>query len=130
MGQSNSEIADRLIHLAQLLSPQKANFYRVKAYQRAAARLRTLPESVDSLTRENADLTQFPCIGKAIASAIREIVETGTLTSLEELRSKAPSELADLYLYPRLDSRRVLQIYKRFKISSIEALRQKLESGD
>ena len=34
---SNAEIADRLASLAQLLSTQKENPYKVKAYQRAAA---------------------------------------------------------------------------------------------
>ena len=39
---SNAEIADRLASLAQLLSTQKENPYKVKAYQRAAAKIRTL----------------------------------------------------------------------------------------
>lgn len=34
---SNAEIADRLAGLAQMLSPQKENPYKVKAYHRAAA---------------------------------------------------------------------------------------------
>ena len=38
------------------------------------------------LVREDADLTQFPGIGEAIASAIREIVLTGKLRKLETLR--------------------------------------------
>ena len=46
---SNAEIADRLASLAQLLSVQKENPYKVKAYQRAAATIRTLSESIDQL---------------------------------------------------------------------------------
>ena len=37
---SNAEIADRLASLAQLLSTQKENPYKVKAYQRAAGKIR------------------------------------------------------------------------------------------
>ncbi len=74
---SNAEIADRLAGLAQLLSTQKENPYKVKAYHRAAARIRSLSESLDELVREDADLTQFAGIGEAIAGAIREIVLTG-----------------------------------------------------
>jgi hypothetical protein len=48
---SNSEIADRLASLAQLLSSQKENPYKVRAYQRAAARIRSLSESVDEMVR-------------------------------------------------------------------------------
>jgi DNA polymerase (family 10) len=36
---TNAEIADRLASLAQLLSAQKENPYKVKAYQRAATSL-------------------------------------------------------------------------------------------
>ena len=74
---SNADIADRLASLAQLLSAQKENPYKVKAYQRAAAKVRTLSESVDELVRSDADLTQYAGIGDAIGSAIREIVLTG-----------------------------------------------------
>ena len=127
---SNAEIADRLAGLAQLLSTQKENPYKVKAYHRAAARIRSLSESLDELVREDADLTQFPGIGEAIASAIREIVLTGKLRKLDTLRGQAAPEVAALADYPRLDPKRVLRIYKKLKISSIEALREKLESGE
>lgn len=43
---SNAEIADRLASLAQLLSSQKENPYKIKAYQRAAARIRNLSEAL------------------------------------------------------------------------------------
>jgi DNA polymerase (family 10) len=127
---SNAEIADRLAGLAQILSTQKENPYKVKAYHRAAARIRTLSESLDDLVREGADLTQFPGIGQAIASAIREIVLTGKLGKLERLRVQAAPEVARLADYPRLDPKRVLRVYKKLKISSIEELREKLESGE
>ena len=89
-----------------------------------------LSESLDDLVREDADLTQFPGIGEAIASAIREIVLTGKLRKLETLRGQAAPEVARLADYPRLDPKRVLRVYKKLKISSIEELREKLESGE
>src|SRR4029434_1700691 len=82
---SNAEIADRLAGLAQILSTQKENPYKVKAYHRAAAILRTRAEILDDLVGDGADLTQLPGIGQAIASAIREIVLTGKLGKLERL---------------------------------------------
>ena len=82
---SNAEIADRLASLAQLLSSQKENPYKVKAYRRAAAKIRTLSESLYELVQEEVDLTRYAGIGEAIASAIREVVLTGTLRKLETL---------------------------------------------
>jgi len=42
---NNAEIADRLASLAQLLSTQEENPYKVRAYQRAAQRIRTFPKA-------------------------------------------------------------------------------------
>ena len=64
-GLSNAEIADRLASLAQPLSTQKENPYKVKAYRRAAARIRTFAESLDEMVRQEADLTRFAGIGAA-----------------------------------------------------------------
>ena len=93
---SNAEIADRLASLAQLLSVQKENPYKIRAYQRAAARIRTLSESLDEMVRTGEDLTRYAGIGEAIASAIREIVLTGALGKLEKLRAEAAPAVKSL----------------------------------
>src|SRR5438552_5299309 len=127
---SNAEIADRLASLAQLLSAQKENPYKVKAYQRAAAKLRNMSESLQELVQDDADLTQYAGIGDAIASAIREIVQTGSLRKLETLRAQASPAVASINDYPRLDPKRVQRVYKKLAISSVEELRAKLDSGE
>ncbi|MBV9609164.1 MAG: DNA polymerase III [Acidobacteria bacterium] len=127
---SNADIADRLASLAQLLSSQKENPYKIKAYQRAASRIRNLSESLDEMVREGADLTMFAGIGEAIASAIREIVTTGTLTKLEKLRSEADPVMAGISEHPRLDPKRVKRVYKKLGISSVKELSDRLENGD
>jgi DNA polymerase (family 10) len=63
---TNAEIADRLSTLAQLLSMEKANPYKIKAYRRAANTIRGLGESLDELARNGADLTVYSGIGEAI----------------------------------------------------------------
>src|SRR5690242_8199245 len=127
---SNAEIADRLASLAQLLSAGKDNRYKIRAYVRAVAKIRTLSESIDELVREGTDLTQYAGIGDAIASAIREIVLTGSLGRLDMLRAQATPAVADLSRYPRLDPKRVMRVYKKRGISSVPELSQRLDSGD
>ena len=112
------------------MAAAKENPYKVKAYQRAATRIRTFSESIDELVREDADLTVFAGIGDAIAACIREIVLTGTLSRLEKLRASASPELASISQYPRLDPKRVLRIYKKLGVGSIESLREKLDQGE
>ena len=127
---SNAEIADKLMSVAQLLSVHDGNYYKIKAYRRAAANIRLRPESLADMVRSDADLTRFRGIGKAIASAIREIVLTGHLRNLETMLSEASPEAIGLTRFPRLDPRRVARVYKKLGISTVEALRDKLESGD
>jgi DNA polymerase (family X) len=127
---SNAEIAHQLASLAQLLSTQKESPYKVKAYHRAAARIRNLPDSLDDMVRREEDLTQFSGVGAAIASAIREIVTTGTLAKLERLRGEATPAVAELSAYPRLDPKRVMRVYKKLKISSLGELRQHVDNGE
>lgn len=127
---SNAEIADRLGALAQLLSANEESLYKVKAYQRAATTIRRLSESLDEMARNQEDLTRFAGIGEGIAKAIHEIVRTGSLGKLETLRAQAPTALVGISQYPRLDPKRVIRVYKKLGISTIEELRRRLESGD
>jgi DNA polymerase (family 10) len=127
---SNAAIADKLASLAQLMSIQKENPYKAKAYRRAATRIRGIAEGVEEMVHKGEDLTIFAGIGEAIAAAIREIVLTGSLGKLDRLRAEAPSGAAGIGDYPRLDARRVMRIYGKLGIDSIDALRQRLESGD
>ncbi|HUQ91763.1 MAG TPA: PHP domain-containing protein [Bryobacteraceae bacterium] len=127
---SNAEIADRLTSLSQILTTQKENFFKIKAYRRAAQTIRTLSESIDELVRSEADLTAYPGIGKAIGGAIREIVLSGTLGQLDVLRSQISPQLAALNEYPHLDPQRVLRIYRKLGISTVGELKQKLASGE
>ena len=127
---SNAEIADRLSTLAQLLSLEKANPYKIRAYRRAASTIRSLGDSVDELVRSNGDLKIYAGIGEAISGAVREIVLTGTFASLEKLRSAASTELLGISAYPRLDAKRILRIYKKLRIGSIAELRTALDSGE
>ena len=90
---SNTDIADRLAGVAQLLAAAKENPFKVKAYRRAADKIRTLSESLQELVQQDSDLTHYAGIGEGIAGAIREIVATGSLKKLEKLRSSAPAEI-------------------------------------
>jgi DNA polymerase (family 10) len=128
---SNAEIAKVLLSLAQFLSLQKENPFKIKAYRRAAKAISTLAESVDELVKTDADLTAIPGIGKGISGAIREIVQRGgALQQLEELRMNVGPTAAALSDYPLLDPKRVERVYKKLHISSVAELKDRLERGD
>ncbi len=84
----NRWIAARLRDVADLLEQQGANPFRTGAYRRAAGTLDTMQQSAkDILAREGVEgLIELPHIGKSIASAIVEMIQTGRWLQLERLR--------------------------------------------
>lgn len=127
---SNADIAHQLTGVAQLLSARGENPYKIKAYRRAADTIQTLGESLSEIVRQGGDLTQFAGIGKGIAGAVTEIVHSGGLRKLDQLRTEVPPEIAALNEFPRLDPKRVQQVYAKLGIKSVPELRHALERGD
>jgi len=88
---NNAEIAGRLDELAQLLTEQEANPFRVRAYRNAAAAIRELPVQVAEIYRDGGPpgLEQIRNVGPAIARAIGSLIRHGTLPMLDRLRGEA-----------------------------------------
>jgi DNA polymerase (family X) len=93
--QLNSKIARRLEEVAQLLSQQGANRFRVQAYRNAAETLRRLALPVDDILRREGEegLRNLPAIGDRLARTIATLVFTGQLPMLQRLRGESDSEL-------------------------------------
>ena len=127
---SNAEIADQLNSLAQLLTIQKENPFKAKAHRTAAKQLKMLSESIEEFLYRGADLTVYSGIGKTIAAALQEIVSSGSSRQLENLRSQVRPEISAISQYPRLDPAKVLRIYKKLNIGSIDQLKSSLTSGE
>ena len=91
MTRINEQIAGRLEEAAHLLRDQGADPYRVTAYSRAAASVRSTREPVDQIFRQRGldGLRELPRIGETLARAIRELIVHGRLPMLDRLRGEA-----------------------------------------
>jgi DNA polymerase (family 10) len=89
----NADIAAIFDEIADLVEIEGANRFRVRAYRNAARALRDLDRDVAAMIAEGEDLTELPGIGEDLASKIKEIVETGTASTLEEHRKNVPTML-------------------------------------
>lgn len=87
----NEQIAGRLEEAAHLLRDQGADRFRVGAYLRAAATVRSMREPLDEIFRQHGleGLKELPNIGETIARAIRELMTHGRLPMLDRLRGEA-----------------------------------------
>lgn len=93
---SNEEIAACLETVADLLEAQNANPYRVRAYRTGAQTVRGLPEPAGVLLAESGveGLIALPGIGRSLARAIEQLVDTGKLALLAQLRGEvAPARV-------------------------------------
>lgn len=120
---SNAGIADRLDDVANLLEDQNANQYRVQAWRGGAATIREHREPVtELLRREGVDgLDRLPGIGPALSRAVRELVETGRLSTLERLSGES-DPVALLASVPGIGQTLAERIHDELGIDTLEQL--------
>lgn len=127
----NVEIAHLLGKYADLLEIEGADLFRIQAYRNAARTLESLSPSVAKLVAEGQDLKKLklPGIGKSMAEHLEEIIRTGDLHALQELRKKFPATLDELLDIEGLGPKRTRQLYEKLGVSSIQQLEQAIAAG-
>jgi DNA polymerase (family 10) len=126
---TNATIADRLQAFAALLDLGDANPFAARAYRRAADLIRATPAPVAELVREGR-VRELRGIGSGIESRLRELVETGEISELQELEARLSPELVGLGRLLGLTSRRALDIAAALEISTAEELRTAAAAGE
>ena len=94
---NNSRVAAILFEVSELLRI-KGEKFKPQAYARAAHTIESLQEDVAEISRQG-NLEEIPGVGTHLAEKIEEIITTGRLGYLEDLRRELPPgvlELADL----------------------------------
>ncbi|MBN2869523.1 MAG: DNA polymerase/3'-5' exonuclease PolX [Campylobacterales bacterium] len=129
MGATNQEIANAFNEIAELLDIEGANPFRVRAYRNAARTILSYPSEMSTLLLEGFDLTTLKTIGKDLSAKITEMVETGELQFLRELREKVSPGLEDLLRLPGLGPKRVHTLHEVLGINSAADLKTALETG-
>ena len=82
----NSEVAAVFYEIADLLELQGVAF-KPQAYRRAASAIEQLDVELSEAVAEGSH-AKIPGVGQAIARKIEELVQTGSLEYLEQLRSE------------------------------------------
>jgi DNA polymerase (family 10) len=113
--------------MADLLSAQRANPYRVRAYRRAADVLLAIEEDVAAVAQRR-ELEDIDGIGKDLAEKIREFLETGTIRAYEELKTPLPPEVRSWASLPGLSDSLVTYLFFRLGIHTLTDLEQLVQS--
>jgi putative hydrolase len=127
---TNIKVARRLEEVAQLLNDQRANSYRVQAYQRGAETVRRLTEPVDQILRREGKegLQNLPGVGESLTHAIRTLVVTGRLPMLERLRGESDS-ISILASVPGIGKALAARLHYDLGIDTLQQLEAAAHNG-
>ncbi len=91
---TNTQIADVLDRIANLLEAQSANPFRIRAYREGAQTIRNADQPVSRLVRQGQmeALQALPNIGEGISSVIKDYVTSGQSPFLMELEASVTPE--------------------------------------
>jgi len=121
MAMTNRDVAEALREIGTLLELTGANPFKTRAYENAARRIEGLGEDIATLTAENR-LTDIPRVGEGLATKIAELVETGQLEYLEDLRREVPEGLLEMLRIPDLGPKKIAAVWKQLDITTVSAL--------
>jgi DNA polymerase (family X) len=116
----NQLVAAILNQVADLMEIEAVDF-RTKAYRRAAHTVDTLSEDIEDIKNEGR-LQELPGIGAKIAGKIDEIVETGKLEYLDNLKKEFPVDYDALMAVEGLGPRSIKQLYNELGIKNLDDL--------
>lgn len=116
----NQLVAAILDQVADLMEIEAVDF-RTKAYRRAAHTVDTLSEDIKDIKNEGR-LQELPGIGAKIAAKIDEIVETGKLKYLDNLKKEFPVDYDALMAVEGLGPRSIKQLYNELGIKNLDDL--------
>lgn len=116
--------------MAELLTQQQANPYRVSAYRRAAEAIDALDEDVSEVLKKEGTegLIRMPFIGSGIAASIQEIASTGCWTRLDRLRGSLQPERL-FQTVPGVGPELAHVIHDELHVDTLEALEVAAHDG-
>lgn len=124
---TNSDIIDRLEQTARLLELHDGDAFRIRAFSQAAFSLEKI--TLDLAEQPIAELTKLPGVGKTVAQKIRELVDTGHLTELDELLARTPPGVLDMFRIKGLGVKKIRTLWHELGLDSLRDLRQAAETG-
>jgi DNA polymerase (family 10) len=128
------EVAEILREISQLLQLKGENAFKVRAYDMGADAFEGLPadpgapDGLYKLVNEGR-LSSLAGVGKAIDQKVTELVKTGSLKYLEDLRREFPHGALDLVRIPGLGPRKALVLIRELDVTSIDDLEKAAKEG-
>ena len=125
----NALVAGILYQVADLLEMQDVPF-KPQAYRRAARSIEAMQRPIEELAREGRDaLMDVPGVGEAIAEKIEEIVRTGALAYLDELKEGMPINVDELFSVEGVGPHKAKLFYEKLGVRDLDSLERTAKEG-
>ncbi len=121
-------MVDVLEKIALLLELKGENPFKVRAYRTGADVVRTHPEDIVTLAREEK-LEGIKGIGEALRDKLHSLAATGELPYYENLRAEFPATIFELFEVSGLGPKKIAALHKELGVSSIADLKRVCEDG-
>lgn len=114
-------VAKALREMSLYLQIKGENAFKTRAYDIASERIAGLSEDLGQLVAEGK-LTSLPGIGDSIAAKIKDLVTTGTMQALEEVRHAYPPKILELLTVQDLGPKKAKALFETLGVGSIDDL--------
>ncbi|HEX2014146.1 MAG TPA: helix-hairpin-helix domain-containing protein, partial [Nitrososphaera sp.] len=133
MAAKNAEIARMMRELGFLTEVEDGTNaqFKARAYHRAADTIANLPQDISDLYASGGikAMLEIPSIGKAIASKIEEFLKSGSVSQLEELKSRIPIDINELSGIEGIGPKTIRVLYEKLRITDLAALEKAATEG-
>lgn len=116
-------VARSLDEVSRYLEISEANRFKSIAFRNAARKIDDVSTDMATFVESGA-VHKTAGIGKAIGPMIVELVTTGRLNYLEELRKQYPPGILDLMRVPGLGLKKIGILYEKLGVGALEELEQ------
>ncbi len=124
----NREVADLLLKIADGLDLSGGNFFKIRAYRKAANSIKDLSEDIEKIYKEG-NLTGIEGVGAGIAKKIEEYLTTGEMSKLEEVTKNIPDSLFQLLNIRDLGPRTIYNLNKKLGVKDLQDLKKVIRDG-
>ena len=116
-----SVVVKALKDMSAYLQLKGENSFKTRAYDLAAERIAGLTEDLQALV-EQKRLTSLPNIGESIGAKISDLVLTGKMSALEEMKAMWPPRIMELMQVQDLGPKKAKALFDQLGVGSIDDL--------
>jgi DNA polymerase (family 10) len=117
---TNKEIAKTFQFLGDIMELHGENPFKIRSYQNAYLSLRKLDRPLSEL--QDAEISAIKGVGQAIAEKIRELLNTGKMSALQQYQDKTPSGVQEMLHIKGFGPKKIKIIWEELGIETIGEL--------